>query len=98
MPWRKKCAFLIFYFLHTISVWAQVSSSDSLQIVQAINQSFALHCSHPDSAFQIAEVGLQLAEKAKDTVSLINLWRIKSLVRYRQHDMENTLNFVPLYD
>lgn len=93
MPLRKKAVLLFSFLLYATSVWTQAVSSDSLQIVQAINQSFSLHRSHPDSAFQIAEKGLKLAGKAKDSVNLINLWRIKGLVRYGQHNLENALAY-----
>lgn len=88
---RKKYTLLFYFLLNAIALLAQPAAKDSLQITQSINQAFDLYLSHPDSALQLAKKGLQVAETVKDTQGLVNLWRIKGLVHYAQHNMELAL-------
>ncbi len=99
MPIKNNIYLLFYLLLSPYGLFAQKTSSDSLKIVTSINEAFALRQSHPDSALQISEQALQLAELGRDTKNLVNLWRIKGLVHYGQHRTEQALNcFQQSYD
>lgn len=96
---KKITCSLYFLSLFSISVFAHSNTKDSIQLTQWINQAFTLHRNLPDSALQIAEKGLQLAETVKDTQNQVNLWRIKGMVHYGTKDMKKALTcFETAYD
>lgn len=98
MLFLKRCGLFFFLWCYSLCILAQSTTNDSIQIVEWINTAFELHRSEPDTALQITESAIQLAEKEKDTVSLISLWRIKGLVAYSQHDLKKALsNFQESY-